>query len=123
MGKLVNLRHLEIDNTDKLEFLPQGIGRMRSLRSLSKFIVEGGYEAKEAELKNDEYLRDLKLSFEWNDLSETSEVERIEGVLEGMEPQGNLNELNILSYIGSKFLRWMMSGTVLSNLRILSVTE
>ncbi|KAF6164898.1 hypothetical protein GIB67_017101 [Kingdonia uniflora] len=80
-------------------------------------------EAKEAELKNDEYLRDLLLSFEWNDSSEMSEIERIEGVLEGLEPHGNLNELKIESYIGSKFPRWMMSGIVLSNLCILGVNQ
>ncbi|KAF6164842.1 hypothetical protein GIB67_017045 [Kingdonia uniflora] len=148
MGKLVNLRHLGIESTLNLEFLPQGIGRLSSLRTLCKFIVGGGCnigelknldllqgkleikrlervtnkdEAKEAELKNKQYLRDLRLSFEWNDSSETSEVERIEGVLEGLEPHGNLIKLKIKSYIGSKFPRWMMSGTVLFNLRILSV--
>ncbi|KAF6164891.1 hypothetical protein GIB67_017094 [Kingdonia uniflora] len=150
MGKLVNLRHLGIECTDKLEFLPQGIGRMRSLRSLSKFIVGGGCkieesknlnlrqqklkikrlervtnkdEAIEAKLKNKQYLRDLRLFFEWNDSLERSEVERIEGVLEGMKPHSNLNELTIMSYIGSKFPRWMMSGTVLSNLCILFVNQ
>ncbi|KAF6170397.1 hypothetical protein GIB67_014327 [Kingdonia uniflora] len=123
---------------------------MRSLKSLTKFIVGGGCkigdlknlnlhqreleiqrlervtnkdEAMEAELKNDEYLRDLELSFEWNDSFGTSEVERIEGVLEGLEPHGNLNELTIKSYIGSKFPRWMMSGTVLSNLLVLVVNQ
>ncbi|KAF6170433.1 hypothetical protein GIB67_014363 [Kingdonia uniflora] len=150
MGKLVNLRHLGIKYTSSLKFLPQGIGSMRSLRSLTKFIVGGGCdigdlknlnlhqreleieklervtnkdEAMEAELKNDEYLRHLRLSFEWNDSFETSEVERIEGVLEGLEPHGNLNELTIKSYIGSKFPRWMMNGTFLFNLRILIVDQ
>ncbi|KAF6164848.1 hypothetical protein GIB67_017051 [Kingdonia uniflora] len=148
MGNLVNLRHLEIESTFSLRFLPQGIGRLSSLRSLCKFIVGGGCnigelknlnllqgkleimrlegvtnkdEAKEAEIKNKQYLRDLRLSFKWKDSSETSEVERIEGVLESLEPHGNLNELTIFSYIDSKFPRWMMSGTVLTNLRILSV--
>ncbi|KAF6164897.1 hypothetical protein GIB67_017100 [Kingdonia uniflora] len=150
MGKLVNLRHLGIERTFKLEFLPQGIGRMRSLRSLSKFIAGGGCnigdlknhnllqrkleikrlervtnkdEAKEVELKDKQYLRYLQLSFEWNDSSETSEVERIEGVLDGMEPHDNLTKLRIESYIGSKFPRWMMSGTTLSNLRVLFVNQ
>ncbi|KAF6164889.1 hypothetical protein GIB67_017092 [Kingdonia uniflora] len=150
MGKLVNLRHLGIECTDKLEFLPRGIGRMRSLRTLSKFIVGGGCkieelknlnllqrkleikrlervtnkdEAMQAELKNKQYLRDLRLFFEWNDSLETNEVDRIEGVLEGLEPQANLNELTIRSYIGCKFPRWMMSGTVMSNLCILIVDQ
>ncbi|KAF6153636.1 hypothetical protein GIB67_027503 [Kingdonia uniflora] len=149
MGKLVNLRHLEIEDTS-LKFLPQGIGRMSSLSSLSKFIVGGGCkieelknlnllqrkleivnlervtnkdEAKEAELKNKQYLRDLQLSFEWNDSSEMSEIERIEGVLEGLEPHGNLNELRIESYIDHKFPIWMTKGTTLSNLRVLVVNQ
>ncbi|KAF9611974.1 hypothetical protein IFM89_037257 [Coptis chinensis] len=41
IGKLTNLRHLGIGGTDALGYLPQGIGSLRFLRTLSKFIVRG----------------------------------------------------------------------------------
>ncbi|KAF6148088.1 hypothetical protein GIB67_024263 [Kingdonia uniflora] len=51
MGKLVNLRHLEIKEIDGLECLPQGIGRLKSLQTLCKLIFHElgklGYETRE----------------------------------------------------------------------------
>ncbi|XXG50864.1 hypothetical protein AAC387_Pa02g4770 [Persea americana] len=57
MSKMVKLRHLEIESTD-LTFLPNGLGRLSSLRTLSKFPVgdeNGG--CKIEELKNLNLLR------------------------------------------------------------------
>ncbi|KAF6137969.1 hypothetical protein GIB67_041842 [Kingdonia uniflora] len=53
MGKLVNLRHLEIEETDGLECLPQRIDITN--------IKGKGNEYDEAELKNKEYLKIHKL--------------------------------------------------------------
>ncbi|XP_058108259.1 putative disease resistance protein RGA3 isoform X2 [Magnolia sinica] len=52
MWKLARLRHLEIENTWQLQALPHGIGRLTSLRTLSKFIVGKGMECRIGELKN-----------------------------------------------------------------------
>jgi hypothetical protein len=42
IGKLVNLRHLEIGGTLSLCVLTKGIGRLDSLRTLNRFLVSGG---------------------------------------------------------------------------------
>ncbi|KAF6151514.1 hypothetical protein GIB67_016326 [Kingdonia uniflora] len=53
MGKLVNLRHLKIEETDGLECIPQGIGRLKSHQTLCKFIVSKGCKLRELKyLKN-----------------------------------------------------------------------
>ncbi|XP_058108275.1 putative disease resistance protein RGA3 [Magnolia sinica] len=147
MWKLARLRHLETESTWQLRTSPHWIGRLTSLRTLSKFIVGEGMEcrigelknlnllqgkltiyhlervlnegdAKEAELMNKKHLRSLELYFD-DRLEEQSELPgrldmlaRInvtinDGVLEGLRPHTNLEELNISSYMGLKFPRWM----------------
>jgi hypothetical protein len=39
MQKLVNLRHLDIDECDKLTYMPRGLGKLTNLQTLSKFEV------------------------------------------------------------------------------------
>ncbi|XP_058108269.1 putative disease resistance protein RGA3 isoform X2 [Magnolia sinica] len=154
MWKLARLRHLEIENTRKLQALPHWIGRLEtSLRTLSKFIVGEGIEcrigelknlnllqgklaiyhlervlnegdAKEAELMNKKHLRRLELYFvsrlkRLKKLPRDSRImilEKIdEGVLEGLRPHTDLEELNISGYMGLKFPGWMEDAS-LSNL-------
>ncbi|XP_058108854.1 disease resistance protein RGA2-like [Magnolia sinica] len=58
MKKMIKLRHLEFENSDDLRYLPQGIGRLTSLRTLSKFIFGGGREGcKCGELKRLNHLQ------------------------------------------------------------------
>ncbi|XP_058079530.1 disease resistance protein RGA2-like [Magnolia sinica] len=141
MSAMVCLRHLEMKGTVKLKYLPKGLGRISSLRTLSRFIVgghDGGCkigdlklldslqgkleiehlervvsvdEAKEAELKNKLHLLVLSLIMSPDDALEMSgngEVERMENVVEALRlPFANLEELEILGYIGSKFPTWI----------------
>ncbi|KAI3874166.1 hypothetical protein MKX03_003585, partial [Papaver bracteatum] len=54
-GKLIMLRHLQLMNTPSLQKFPKGIGKLRNLRTLSKFVVaaQGSRKgAKIGELKN-----------------------------------------------------------------------
>ncbi|XP_058106946.1 putative disease resistance protein RGA3 [Magnolia sinica] len=57
MWRLARLRHLEIKGTRVLKALPHGIGRLTSLRTLSKFLVGDGMECRIGELKNLHFLQ------------------------------------------------------------------
>ncbi|KAF6159032.1 hypothetical protein GIB67_022187 [Kingdonia uniflora] len=148
MGNMISLRHLEIYNTERLRFLPEGIERLASLRSLSKFIVSKGRklgdlkglnliqgsieisglrrvksanEAKEVQLASKRGIHALTLDFGLaNELENISEVdkERMEGVLEGLQPHPNLEKLKINQYPGSKLPSWMI---LFSELRVLEL--
>ncbi|XP_058106842.1 putative disease resistance protein RGA1 [Magnolia sinica] len=52
MKKFIKLRHLEIKGTSALNYLPEGIGALSSLRTLSKFIVGDDRGCKIEELKD-----------------------------------------------------------------------
>ncbi|XP_058107105.1 disease resistance protein RGA2-like isoform X1 [Magnolia sinica] len=144
MGKMIGLRHVELEGTGKLKYLPQGIGKLSSLRTLTKFIVGGDDEgckwgelkhlnhlqgslyikglenvrsrdeAREAELNKKQYLHSL--TFEYDDeASGDDEQKRTEEVLEILQPHTNLKELRIWRYGGSKFPKWT-EDPVFSNL-------
>ncbi|KAF6175974.1 hypothetical protein GIB67_003462 [Kingdonia uniflora] len=125
MGKLVNLRHLEIEETDGLECLPLGIGRLKSLQTLCKFIVSKGCKLRElkylnnlhgslditnikgkgneydeAELKNKDYFKVLKLNFCAGN-NEEDEVKLLDqNVHELLEPHLNLENFLLRGYNG-----------------------
>ncbi|XP_051135333.1 putative disease resistance protein RGA3 isoform X2 [Andrographis paniculata] len=146
IGKLVNLRHVEIDRTDSLKTLPKGIGEMESLQTLSKFVVGCGKdtigeatckiadlnklndlrgclkieglgcvtnvdEAKTAKLHEKSSLVDVEMNF-----SPANKIERQEEVIEALEPQKNLQCLQISSYKGLKLPKWIMTLTDLRKL-------
>ncbi|XP_058108902.1 disease resistance protein RGA2-like [Magnolia sinica] len=145
MRKMISLRHLELERTNNLSYLP----RLSTLQTLTKFIVGGNHgvdgwdlgelkhlkllqgsldithlqnvssedEAREAELYKKRHLHTLSLYFKYSTYGEVvgdEEKQRMEGVLEGLQPHTNLKELKIRSYRGSKFPEWM--GDPSSNL-------
>ncbi|XP_042484476.1 putative disease resistance protein RGA3 [Macadamia integrifolia] len=149
IGKLINLRHLEIENTVCLNCLPQEIRRLTSLRTLNRFFasegckigelknlnllqgsleitrlkrVENKSESYEAGLKNKQDVRSLVLEFSDDSLGGVKEVERMEDVLQGLEPHPNLEKLSIYEYPGFKLPSWMSDNSVLSNLQSLSLS-
>ncbi|KAL5998767.1 hypothetical protein ACLOJK_009715 [Asimina triloba] len=150
IGNMVGLKHLEISWTSSLWYLPQGLGRINHLQSLSKFIVGGGdeegegcgidelqslnslrgslqiehlekvssrEEAEKAQLWNKPGLRSLVLT-----MSETddTESERMESVLEGLQPHANLEELEIERYASPKLPSWIEAMTSLRILKLCS---
>ncbi|OVA12454.1 hypothetical protein BVC80_1791g17 [Macleaya cordata] len=162
MGRLINLRHLNIKHTDDLMYLPEGIGKLSSLQCLYKFTVGGasgaahiqelkdlnllqGYliigglgrvevanEACGAELKEKQSLHALDLDFEpkESEIIErnqgqllSSALERMEGVLQGLQPHRNLKELYIRNYPGIKFPSWMMEELLLYHLNRLELHD
>ncbi|XP_077239340.1 putative disease resistance protein RGA3 isoform X1 [Tasmannia lanceolata] len=127
---LVNLRHIVVESIP----LPR-IGKLTSLQTLPHFKVceESGCqigelnnlsnikgrlhisgledvqnieEAKEANLKDKEYLNELRLQWPRYGSSQDGRVND-DGVLEGLQPHANLKELNIESYGGVSFPSWM----------------
>ncbi|KAM4106125.1 hypothetical protein ACB094_04G043900 [Castanea mollissima] len=60
MGKLINLRHLEQEETSSLTELPIGIGKLSSLRTLTKFIVSGDDNNEACDIEMLKKLKDLQ---------------------------------------------------------------
>ncbi|XP_058107279.1 putative disease resistance protein RGA3 [Magnolia sinica] len=145
MGKMICMRHLELEDTHMLKFLQQGIGRLAELRTLTDFIVGGGDEgckcgelknlnhlqgrlqitglenvrstdeAREAELYKKQHLHALILDYDSICGLLDEEVKRMEDVLEILQPNTNLKEFEIWNYEGSKLPSWI-EDPVFSNL-------
>uniref|UniRef100_A0A2N9F514 R13L1/DRL21-like LRR repeat region domain-containing protein n=1 Tax=Fagus sylvatica TaxID=28930 RepID=A0A2N9F514_FAGSY len=131
MGKLVNLRHLDITRT-KLKEMPLQMRKLRNLQKLTAFVVgkhsgssirelgelrhlsgtlsilnlqeiDYGRDAMEAKLKDKKFLSELVL--QWGDDTNDSENER--NVLEWLCPHTNLKALTIEHYGGTSFPIWL----------------
>ncbi|KAM0006288.1 putative virus X resistance protein-like, coiled-coil [Helianthus debilis subsp. tardiflorus] len=130
--KLKNLRHLDIRDTPNLRQLPLGIGELKCLQTLSKFIIRGesGFEiTKLKDLKNlcgefsIEGLDKVHNAMEARDAnfsqkrlnefmivgSEGSANEMLaKEVLNELRPSNDyLKQLNIVSYGGLEFPKWV----------------
>ncbi|XP_057995036.1 putative disease resistance protein At3g14460 [Hevea brasiliensis] len=124
MQNLINLRHLDMQNTYRVEGMPQGIEELKSLRTLSDFVVGKGNEVGTTALMNLKFLqRALRISRLQN-VANASNVrgaillhkEKIDdlvmeqgdrGELEKMKPHGNLKNLTIKNYDGIQFPSWV----------------
>ncbi|KAL2491601.1 putative disease resistance RPP13-like protein 1 [Abeliophyllum distichum] len=135
MDKLINLRHLNIAGTSELREMSEGIARLTSLQTLSKFIVSKSsglkindlrdfsllkgeisieelqhvvnvQEATDARLTNKPSLNNIRL--EWSSTFDDSRNEILElDVLDALKPHENLSSLQIISYGGAKFPSWI----------------
>ncbi|XP_071734054.1 putative disease resistance RPP13-like protein 1 [Rutidosis leptorrhynchoides] len=135
---LKNLRHFDIRQTSSLELnsMPLGIGKLKSLQTLSKIIIggENRFEIRELkELKNlcgdicieglekvtnatdardanfsQKRLNELKLI--WSDVVDDSRKDfHDKDVLDGMKPHsGTLKQLKIMSYRGAELPNWVV---------------
>ncbi|KAL7616327.1 hypothetical protein Lser_V15G03607 [Lactuca serriola] len=135
-AKLINLRHLDISDTPKLNKMPLGIGGLTSLQTLPKVLIEEGNGFKISDLKG---LKDLQgrlsiiglekvidpiqakdanlhqkkglevLEMEWSDnVFDDSRDETIEyEVLEELRPPPKLKDLTIFFYKGTRFPSWV----------------
>ncbi|XP_039127999.1 disease resistance protein RGA2-like [Dioscorea cayenensis subsp. rotundata] len=156
MKEMKSLIHLNLAGCVGLSCIPAGIGQLSNLRTLSIFIVggktncnirelgslniegelhiknlenvRGPDEAKEANLKEKQGLRSLRLSWDENvyrtpaqssddnlhDMVPQSDL--VDGVLENLQPGANINKLAIEGYGGRKFPTWLMDSSLLHNL-------
>ncbi|XP_010251355.1 PREDICTED: disease resistance protein RGA2-like [Nelumbo nucifera] len=81
--------------------------------------VKGQEEARQAELSNKENLQSLELWWEEKDENKvtTEELERMEEVLEALQPPMNLVRINICDFLGKRFPTWIQTSTILKCLR------
>ncbi|KDO51672.1 hypothetical protein CISIN_1g002044mg [Citrus sinensis] len=77
IGKLINLRHLMFE-VDYLEYMPKGIERLTSLRTLSEFVVVNGsgkYGSKACNLEGLRYLNHLRGSLKIRGLGNVTDID------------------------------------------------
>ncbi|KAH9684865.1 putative disease resistance RPP13-like protein 1 [Citrus sinensis] len=136
-GNLIKLHHLNNSNTDSLEEMPVGIGKLTCLQTLSNFAVgkDNGSglrelkslihlqgtlkisnlgnvkdigDAKEARLDGKKNLKVLK--FRWTRSTNglsSREAETEKDVLDMLKPHENLEQFCISGYGGTKFPTWL----------------
>ncbi|XP_059434746.1 putative disease resistance protein At3g14460 [Corylus avellana] len=131
MWKLINLRHLDITRTDIME-MPIQLGSLRSLQTLTKFIIGSrngscigelgkltnlrgklailnlqnvlsSTDASDAGLKDKKHIEELVL--EWKAGTVVLESQRI--ILDNLQPHSNLKSLTINNYGGQSFPDWI----------------
>ncbi|XVE51991.1 hypothetical protein DITRI_Ditri02bG0084200 [Diplodiscus trichospermus] len=135
IGKLINLRHLQNAGTDRCRFMPKGLQRLTSLRTLEEFAVSRGdadrdleikglgnvvvpSKAKKARLWTKEGLHGLRLKFDSQEIQQIK-TEDENFVLEALQPPPQLESLGILHCRGPvAFPNWMTSLTMLKRVQL-----
>ncbi|KAB2607104.1 disease resistance RPP13-like protein 1 [Pyrus ussuriensis x Pyrus communis] len=148
MRELSSLHYLDVSGT-KIEGMPVEIGRLKSLRTLTDFVV-GKYtgssigelrelqhlqgrlcisnlqnvvdvvDALEANLKNKKELNDLELA--WGD-EEADDSQKERDVLDKLQPSANLEKLTIRFYGGTSFPNWLGSSNSFSNIQFMWISD
>ncbi|CAO2828949.1 unnamed protein product [Amaranthus hypochondriacus] len=133
--RLIHLRHLDFDVLGQLNFLPEGMGALTNLQTLSAFVInseEGSnirelknmnklsgrfcisglenvscVDIHEADLQNKTHLTHLQLR--WNDRKLYSDDEQINArnIIANVNLSYNLKELNITCYPGLELPAWI----------------
>jgi predicted transcriptional regulator len=133
MGKLVNLRHLDVSDT-ALREMPIHIAKLENLQTLSDFVVSkhnGGlkvaelgkfphlhgklsiselqnvndpFEAVQANMKMKERIDELALQWDCGSIFSDSQIQSV--VLEHLHRSTNLKRLTIKGYGGISFPNW-----------------
>ncbi|XP_060669586.1 putative disease resistance protein At3g14460 isoform X3 [Ziziphus jujuba] len=140
MHRLINLRHLYIDGCCNMKEMPRQIGRLKSLQTLTTFIVgqdgakigelvelselrgnlclqnlenvADGDDASKARLVNKNKLEEV--TFSWS--GDTKEPQHDKGVLEELLSGTELKRLNIIGYRGVKFPNCFQNPNTISNI-------
>ncbi|XWS57098.1 hypothetical protein CRYUN_Cryun09bG0142300 [Craigia yunnanensis] len=135
IGNLIDLRHLDITHTTALKEMPPGIGMLKSLLTLPKFVVgkDDGLrirelnglshlrgqlsiiqlhnvvdiqDARHANLNEKEGLDELKLEWTCDFHNSRNETNEMQ-VLSWLKPHHNLKKLTTKFYGAKKFSSWM----------------
>ncbi|KAK3194408.1 hypothetical protein Dsin_025718 [Dipteronia sinensis] len=133
-GDLVNLQHLNVNSCRNLLSMPEGIGRLTSLQTLSSFVVgrapgcglyqlnslnnlrgklhisrlENATNLEEYNVKNKPYISELHL--EWSNTYGSNiprDGEAENRLLESLQPHTNLTTLHINYYSGTELPSWL----------------
>ncbi|XP_016185735.2 putative disease resistance protein At3g14460 [Arachis ipaensis] len=134
MHDLVNLRHLDIEGASRLKEMPKGMGKLKHLNLLERYIVgqheENGIkelatlnnlqgslcivnlenvsnsgEAFEATMGRKEHITNLELK--WLPNGDIVDFQSERGILEKLQPHGDLKLLSIMGYRGEIFPEWL----------------
>ncbi|CAN6692997.1 unnamed protein product [Malus baccata var. baccata] len=143
--ELSSLHYLDVSGT-KIEGMPVEIGRLKSLRTLTDFVV-GKYtgssigelrelqhlqgrlrisnlqnvvDALEANLKDKKELKDLELA--WG-VEEADDSQKERDVLDKLQPSANLEKLTIRFYGGFSFPNWLGSSNSFSNIQFVCISD
>lgn len=146
MDSNINLRHLDISRSKNIKAMPREAGRLTNLHSLSNFIVRDvpgshiqevadlvhlsgkllisglqnvidSLDAKEANLENKIFLRELDL--QWTAKFSELRNQNVETeVLEYLKPCSSLGVLRIICYGGRRFPQWISLSDKLVNVTL-----
>ncbi|KNA20538.1 hypothetical protein SOVF_051480 [Spinacia oleracea] len=134
--RLICLRHLDLGTLRRLNSMPTGMGALSCLRTLSEFVAgrENGCritelgnmndlggklclsklenvasldDAKEANLRNKQRLKNLELRWTDDDDEHQESIGVKYEVIDYLQPNTNLQDLRILCYGGSTFPSWI----------------
>ncbi|CAN6692418.1 unnamed protein product [Malus baccata var. baccata] len=133
MRELTSLHYLDVNGT-KIEGMPVEIGRLKSLRTLTAFVVGKSTGSSIAELKELQHLRgklsilnlqnvvDVVHALEAN-LKYKKELKDLEDVLDKLQPCINLEKLTIRFYGGTSFPNWLGSSNSFSNIQFMCISD
>ncbi|XP_021822582.1 putative disease resistance protein At3g14460 [Prunus avium] len=147
MKELINLHHLDVSGT-KIEEMPVQMGRLKSLRTLTAFVVGkstgsrigelrellqlGGklsilklqnvVDARDALQANMKHKKDLKeLEFSWG-ANNVDDSQKERDVLDKLQPCVNLEKLTIRFYGGTNFPNWLGDSSF-SNIQVMRLSD
>lgn len=153
LGRLINLRHLDIEGACKIERMPPRMGKLKDLQTFrGKFVLDKYTADNIVALKELEHLRGKlcisglrnvvqvadaletdtrrrkkylnELVLEWGGKSgDADDSEKERQVLENLHPHANLKRLTIESYGGTRFPGWLEDPCNLSNLVDLTLRD
>uniref|UniRef100_A0A2N9FU09 Uncharacterized protein n=1 Tax=Fagus sylvatica TaxID=28930 RepID=A0A2N9FU09_FAGSY len=135
IGNLVNLRHLDITDVNSIREMPVGIGELKSLQTLSNFVVgkhtgskigdlmnlkflhgrlcisrlENVLDAEDARRANLNSKKNLDaLAMKWGSADDDLQDARVAiDVFDMLRPWTTVKELSIDGYVGVKFPTWL----------------
>ncbi|RXH84879.1 hypothetical protein DVH24_041647 [Malus domestica] len=148
MRELSSLHYLDVWGT-KIQVMPVEIGRLKSLRTLTDFVVGKStgssigelrelqhlqgrlcisklhngvhvVDALEANLKDKKELKDLELA--WG-VEEADDSQKERDVLDKLQPSANLEKLTIRFYGGFSFPNWLGSSNSFSNIQFMCISD
>ncbi|KAJ1704032.1 hypothetical protein LUZ63_003811 [Rhynchospora breviuscula] len=149
MRNMVNLRHLFLDNCANLKHMPIGLGQLKFLQTLTKYVVDSGRGVSIRELENLilcghlslsglDNVKDLEdvvtmnltakinlssLELEWGPTNKKRTTRNDEALLEALAPHNEIKYLAINGYSGSDFPKWMKETLIIRNLRRLRLQK
>ncbi|XP_021830750.1 putative disease resistance RPP13-like protein 1 [Prunus avium] len=147
LWKLSSLYHLDVSGT-KITKMPSQMSRLKSLRTLTAFVVGkstgsttgelgelphlrgklsilnlqnvvDAKDAVQANLKNKKYLKELK--FGWGD-EDSDDSEKVRDVLDKLQPSISLEKLTIQFYGGTNFPNWL-GDSCFSNIQVMCLSD